>query len=164
MFLVGKVAVVVNIVAPSELLQGKFSLKGALQSELLGPHDLRNIYAGTGHVLTWRQEDHSLDFALALAKLGTYTANQGRIIDRGREVNLAGGRLGGILSAADGNGAHLARSPSDEAMNRLLCDEKGDTTVGFLTKSTLQNEGVDELEKEICVNQCEDSFLLGVRK
>lgn len=134
---VGEVSIFVDVVAARQLLHCKLALERTLDTDLFGTNDLSNIYTGTGDLFAGWQEQHSLDLTFTLAKSSANTADQGRIVNRVRKVDGAGGRLCGILSSSNGDGADLARAQSDEAMNGLLGDEKRGSTVGLVAKGTL---------------------------
>lgn len=81
--------------------------------------------------------------------MGASAPDQGRLVDGVGKVDEAVLGLGGVLGAADGDSAGLARGPADEAVDGLLGDEEGYPTLRFVFEGSLEDESIDELETQV---------------
>ena len=89
-----------------------------------------------------------MNLAFSFTELCTYTADEGRVVDRIGQINLASGGFGCVLGSAHGDGADLAGGPANEAVDRLLGDEEGYSTAGFMPEGSLKDKGIDELHRK----------------
>ena len=134
--LVLELAIVIDVVASGELLQGELGVEGALDAHLLGPIDFGNLDVGAAGSLDGGEEDHAAHLTLLL-EVGADATDEGRVVDGVGKIDGALARLGRILGSADGDGADLARGPADEALDGLLRNEEGDAAFSLISQGAL---------------------------
>lgn len=134
-----------HVIAPGELLHGNTPLEAALKPDLLRALDLQ--YLGRRRlVVDLGQNQRTTDHELRVLEVRVHTANQTRVVDRIREVNLALRRLRRVHGSSDGDDAGQARHGANELpLHGLVGDQELDPAVGFLLDDAHQHQRVDEL-------------------